>query len=230
MNIHCVQHVPFEGPGSIEAWIRQGGHGLVLTRPYAGEALPAADGVDFLIVMGGPMSIHDEAEFPWLVAEKRFIGEVIAAGKRVLGICLGAQLVASVLGARVYANADKEIGWFPLRLTDAAAKSRLFAGWPSSVEAFHWHGETFDIPPGAVHVAQSAACANQAFVYDGRVVGLQFHLEATPAGVNQLVTHCGAEIIAAPYIQDPASMLAGSRRFEDANRLMADLLTRLAAA
>ena len=117
MRIHYFQHVPFEGLGSIEDWIRSEGYDLFSTRFYRNDPLPELDRIDWLIVMGGPMGANDDHIYPWLAAEKKFIGEAIKKGVRILGICLGAQLIASVLGARVYPNAHKEIGWFHVRLT-----------------------------------------------------------------------------------------------------------------
>jgi GMP synthase (glutamine-hydrolysing) len=225
-----LQHVPFDGLGSIEDWVRRGGHTLGATRFYCGDPLPAIEALDLLVVMGGPMNIYEEASYPWLVDEKRFIEQAIAVGHRVLGICLGAQLIADVLGARVYANSDKEIGWFPVETTEAASEAGLFAAFPRQVEVFHWHGDTFDIPAGAVHVARSAACANQAFVYDERVVGLQFHLETTAASVRQVIAHSAVEIVGGRYIQTPLGMLADARRFDTTYRVMQELLDRLAAA
>ena len=230
MNIHCLQHVPFEGPGSIEDWARRERHTLSTTRFYRGEPLPPVQKVDLLLVLGGPMNIYEALRYPWLVDEKRFIERVIAAGRRVLGICLGAQLVADVLGAKVYANADKEIGWFPVETTEAASASGLFAAFSRQLEVFHWHGDTFDIPAGAVHVTRSAGCANQAFVYDERVVGLQFHLETTPASAQQIITHGASELVEGRYIQMPQAMLADARRFDAINQEMQGLLDRMAAA
>jgi GMP synthase (glutamine-hydrolysing) len=229
MNIHCLQHVPFEGPGSIEDWIRRGGHTLSTTRFYRGERLPPVQKLDLLLVLGGPMNIYEELRYPWLADEKRFIERAIAAGRRVLGICLGAQLVADVLGAKVYPNVDQEIGWFPVEATETASTSGLFAAFPRQLEVFHWHGDTFDIPSGAVHLARSAGCANQAFVYDERVVGLQFHLETTPTSANQIIAHGAGELVAGRYIQTPQAMLADMRRFEVINQEMQGLLDRLAA-
>ena len=229
MKIHYLQHVPFEGLGSIETWARQKGHTLSATRFYQGESLPAIETVDLLIVMGGPMNIYEEASYPWLADEKCFIEQIIAAGRRVLGICLGAQLIADVLGAKVYANSDKEIGWFTVETTEAASRSRLFATFPRQLDAFHWHGDTFDIPDGALHVARSAGCANQAFVYDERVVGLQFHLETTPSSAWQIIAHGEDELVEGRYIQTPQAMFADTRRFDTINLAMQELLDRLAA-
>lgn len=229
MHIHYLQHVEFEGPGSIAAWAQRAGHRLTATRFCDGDGLPALESFDWLVVMGGPMSVHDERVYPWLHQEKRFIEAAIAAGKVVVGICLGAQLIAQVLGARVYPNAVKEIGWFPVERTPQAVATRLGALLPARFEAYHWHGETFDLPADAVHLARSEACAQQAFVYRERIVGLQFHLETTRAGVEQLSTHCAAEIQPGPFVQSAAAMLVDDDRFAALNQQMARLLDGLAA-
>lgn len=230
MHIHYLQHVAFEGLGSIEDWARQKGHTLSATRLYQGEPLPAVEIADLLIVLGGPMNIYQEADYPWLADEKRYIKKAISAGRRVLGICLGAQLIADVLGAKVYANHDKEIGWFPVDATEATSLSKLFSAFPRQLDVFHWHGDTFDIPAGAIHVARSAGCAHQAFVYHERVVGLQFHLETTPASAQQIIAHGEDELVAGRYIQSPQTMLADERRFDTINHTMHELLDRLTSA
>lgn len=227
MNVHYLQHVPFEGLGSIEDWVRRRGHSLGATHFYRGDSPPGVHAVDLLVVMGGPMNIYEEADYPWLAQEKRFIERAIDAGRRVLGICLGAQLVADVLGAKVCRNADKEIGWHPVEKTEPALE--LFSAFPQRTEVFHWHGDTFDIPAGAKHAARSAGCANQAFVYDERVVGLQFHLEMTPSGARQIIAHSASDLVEGRYIQTPREMLADTSRFDAVNHLMQDLLDRLAA-
>jgi GMP synthase (glutamine-hydrolysing) len=227
MNIHYLQHVPFEGLAAIETWAATRGHRLTATRFYAGEALPPPGQPDWLVVMGGPMNIYEEANFPWLAAEKRFIRSAIEAGKVALGVCLGAQLLADVLGGPVTRNACKEIGWFPVNKTAMAARSRVAGALPEEMEAFHWHGDTFAIPPGALHVACSAACENQAFIYDERVVGLQFHLETTPESARLLARHGADELVAGPFIQTAEAMLADERRFSRINDVMWKLLDRL---
>ena len=227
MNIHCLQHAPFEGLAGIETWAVARGHHITATRLHAGEPLPAPGRLDWLVVMGGPMNIYEEEKFPWLAAEKSFIKSVIEAGNVALGVCLGAQLIADVLGGPVRKNALKEIGWFPVRKTEAAARSRVCEALPAEFEAFHWHGDTFALPPGAVHVARSAACENQAFIHDERVVGLQFHLETTPASARLLAQHCADELVAGPFIQTAGAMLANEQRFEQINQTMWKLLDRL---
>jgi len=229
MRLHWFQHVPFEGLGSIEAWALQRGFEVSVTRFYAGDQLPKLEGIDWLVVMGGPMSIHDEADYPWLKAEKMYVRQAIEAGKRVVGICLGAQLIADLLGGAVTRNAHKEIGWFPMELSPEAKRAGLGAVLPWSFDAFHWHGETFSIPPGAMPLGHSEACPNQGFLFDKRVLGLQFHLEMTDAGAHDLILHGADELVEAPYIQNSETMLVEPKRFSAANRLLAQLLDHLAA-
>jgi GMP synthase-like glutamine amidotransferase len=229
MNVHYLQHVPFEGLGSIESWVSEKGHNLTSTRLYAGDPLPAPDRFDLLVIMGGPMSIHDEAEYVWLKAEKWFIKQAIDAGKPVLGICLGAQLIAEGLGAEVYPGKEKEIGWFPITLTKEFSATELGKCLPETMEVFHWHGETFSLPPGAQRIASSTACNNQGFIVDGRVIGLQFHLETTSLSAQSLIDHSRDELIAGPYIQSESVMLENAERFSKNNRLMQVILTYLEA-
>ncbi|MFP5504596.1 MAG: type 1 glutamine amidotransferase [Gammaproteobacteria bacterium] len=228
MHIHFLQHVPFEGLASIRSWIERGGHTVGCTRLYAGDGFPRPETVDFLIVMGGPMGVHDIEQYPWLVAEKGFLRAVIGAGKRVLGICLGAQLIADVFGARVYPNRQKEIGWFPVTRSEDAEASMLGRLLPAEFMAFHWHGDTFDLPPGAVHLGSSAVCRHQAYAVGERILGLQFHLETTPESARELIEHAGDELVDAPTIQTADAMLADGTRFDDLNRLMFTLLDALA--
>ncbi len=226
MRAHYLQHVPFEGLGSIEAWLGANGYQTSVTRLFAGEDLPRLDDVDFLIIMGGPMSVNDEKDFSWLATEKAFVREAIGAGKPVLGICLGAQLIASALGATVYANACKEIGWFPV--TPVGSDSDTFSWLANSVDVFHWHGETFDLPPGAIHLARSEGCEHQAFRIGDSIVGLQFHLETTPESANAIVTNCREELSPSKYVQTEAEILSATgRKYQAINALMDQILSSL---
>ncbi len=226
MRVHVLQHVPFEGLGSIEAWLSQRGAHVTCTRFFESAKLPALAGVDLIIALGGPMSVNDEEQIPWLREERRFLAEALADKKAVLGICLGAQLIASACGSRVYAGLEKEIGWFPV----FAEPSRfdVFA-FPASTEVFHWHGETFDLPSGAVHLARSAACQNQAFQIGERVIGLQFHLETMPASAAAIIDNCANELLPLQrYIQtEPALRGVPMASYAGINRLMADVLEYL---
>jgi len=228
MNIHIIQHVEFEGPGHIGTWIRERRHGCSFSHLYRGEALPAVDSFDRLVVMGGPMNIYEHDRYPWLAAEKEFIGRAVAAGKTVLGICLGAQLIADVLGARVYAGPEKEIGWFPVTLTPEGREAGLFGEVPERFTVFHWHGDTFSLPAGAVRLAASAGCENQAFLYRDRVLGLQFHLESTPESVAAITNQCADEVVEGRYIQPVAVMRSASAEdFAAINRAMEAVLDSL---
>lgn len=150
MRVHYVQHVPFEGLGAIEPWIRARGFTLCATRLFAGDVLPPLADFDWLIVMGGPMGVADEARYPWLAQEKRMIREAVDANKTVLGICLGAQLIAHALDAEVTQNRYKEIGWFVVERCEEARHSALTQRLPSRLLAFHWHGDAFALPAGAI--------------------------------------------------------------------------------
>lgn len=203
MHVHVLQHVPFEGLGSIEVWLTQSGARLTYTRFFASADLPALADIDLIIALGGPMSVNDEKQLPWLREEKHFIAEAVVRNRAVLGICLGSQLIAGALGSRVYPNAEKEIGWFPVFAEPTVPGTVAF---PASIEVFHWHGETFDLPAGAVRLASSAACRNQAFQIGARVIGLQFHLETTPESARAIISNCANELTAHRYIQTESEL------------------------
>jgi len=158
------------------------------------------------------MSVNDEHMHPWLVTEKEFTRQCIAAGKVVIGICLGSQLIASALGCRVYRNEEKEIGWFPIR-KNRQVQSAIFDSLPSEIHVFHWHGETFDLPEGAELIASSAACRNQVFTVGSKVIGMQCHLETTPESLTLLVDHCRVELQSGTWIQQEKEIIAFSKIF-----------------
>ncbi len=226
MRAHSLQHVSFEGLGSIETWLLHAGYEITRTMFYESARLPSPDEIDCLVIMGGPMSVNEEDRYPWLIAEKEFIRAVIKSNKPVLGICLGAQLIASATGGKVFPNPDKEIGWFPIRSV-ATGDAAVFV-FPDSVEVFHWHGETFSLPPGAVRIAESDGCQNQAFQIGNAVIGLQFHLETTPESARELVAHCRDELIPSRYVQREEAILAkGLESYRAINALMGKVLAYL---
>jgi GMP synthase (glutamine-hydrolysing) len=229
MKVFSLEHVPFETPACITDWVKDRDHTLSRVRLFAGEPLPAVDDLDWLVVMGGPMSVHDEAVYPWLAAEKRLIERAVGSGKAVLGICLGAQLIADVLGARVYRNRHREIGWFPVFRTPDSAQSPVFGDLPAWFTAFHWHGETFDIPAGGIRLAQTEATPNQAFEY-GTAWGLQFHLEATQESIEMLIGAAGEEIGDGPYEQSVSAMLSDTSVFSVLTPLLYEVLDRIEVA
>jgi GMP synthase-like glutamine amidotransferase len=225
MKAHILQHVGFEGIGSISQWLETQKAEISWTRFFGADSLPASGSADMIIIMGGPMSANDEARFPWLKQEKQFIRNAIIHGIPVLGICLGAQLIASAMGAKVFPNPAKEIGWFPVR--SAPAPERCFE-LPKDFVPFHWHGETFELPAGAVKLASSDACENQAFQINRNAIGLQFHLETTMESATALIENCRDEIVPGHYIQSEVELRSVPLSFYQAiNSVMNHLLSYL---
>lgn len=236
MNITLFQHVDFEGPAELASLLPSLGHQINLVRLYRGEPVPDAAGMDGLIIMGGPMGVQDSKDYPWLPDEISCIKAVLEARKPVLGICLGAQLMAVALGARVAAmgagvgagvgggvRPHREIGWFPLSRPQGSAPASpgdKLAGALTRLQdltVFHWHGDTFDIPPGALHLAESAACTNQAFRWGTQALGLQFHLEVNQEALGSMVRNGGHELTPGPWIQDAEELSQGAREHGPCN-------------
>jgi len=224
MKIHCLQHVPFEDVSYMGNWAKENGIHFSRIRLYENDPYPHLSDVEALIIMGGPMGAGDYQIFPWLKSEKAYIRKAIQKNKIVVGVCLGAQLIAMVLGAKVYPNPHKEIGWFPVHKTPQAHNTSIGKILPESFMAFHWHGDTFDIPKGAVHLAESKVCKNQAFVYLNRVIALQFHLESTQSSIESLIQNCRDELISAPYIQTADQIRKGYHQIESLNTIMVKLM------
>jgi GMP synthase-like glutamine amidotransferase len=220
LRIHYLQHVPFEPLGSIAPWAERGGHDVIGTHVYAGDVFPEQDAFDALIVMGGPMSVNDEDRHPWMRGEKTFIERTLKEDKCVLGFCLGGQLIASAAGAMVTPNEYREIGWFPIKGTNGA--TGLF---PEEAMVFHWHGERFELPAGAVHLASSEGCGNQAFLLNDKVLAMQFHMEFTSEIVAGLAERLKDEILeGGSYVQNTDTMLGDPQRFRNLKRLCFDTL------
>jgi len=228
VRLHFLQHEPFEDPGSILRWAGERKHSINGSLIFKGEPLPALESFDMLVMMGGYMSVYEEDQYPWLIAEKKFVKQTIRQGKAVLGVCLGAQIIASVLGAKVRRNRYREIGWFPVTLTPGGERSALLDGWPKRFEAFHWHGDAFDLPAGAVKLAESEACANQAFLYGDRTVALQFHVETTADSVRRLVSSCNDDLAGdGPYVQSADAILKNKDPLVKLPKLLFPMLDRL---
>ncbi len=215
MRALVLQHVAVEGPGALGSYLEARGWKLETAALYEGARLPEdAHGYQAVIVMGGPMGVYDEAEYPFLRDEHQFLTRVLAQGVPLLGICLGSQLLAKALGARVYRNPQKEIGWYTVDLTPAGTTDPLFVGLTSPVPVFQWHGDAFDIPAGATPLASSALCANQAFRYGDRVYGLLFHLELTPAIIHSWLKAFHDELVSLRGTIDPERIVVEmSHRF-----------------
>jgi GMP synthase-like glutamine amidotransferase len=229
MRIHYLQHVAFEPPAAIEDWAQEAGHRMTGSHLYRGDALPEVAAFDLLVIMGGPMSVHDEQEHSWLAPEKELVRKAMEHGRGVLGVCLGAQMIASASGARVYRAQQKEIGWFPVRRVTDQDMGALLPEWFTPL---HWHGETFDLPAGAVRLAETDAVPNQAFQVGDNVLGLQFHLEATPESIGLLVENAAHEIQEdQPFQQAPQRILAQTTEASAAVRpVLWRLLDHLAGA
>ncbi len=226
MNVYVLQHVPFEGPGPIADWCIARDHVLHITPLYAAvTVLPDVSHIDLLVIMGGPMNVYDDAVYPWLVAEKQFIKTFLDTGKPVLGICLGAQLLAVCSGGAVGQAQHTEIGWFPVEPTSAAAAVPWL--YPLLVKRpvlFHWHGDRFTIPAGAENLVTTEANDNQAFLLnDGRVVGLQFHPEVTPVLLQQMMAEGRHELRAGGFIQS-ATRIIEEAAYEEAASMMRAVL------
>ena len=220
-------HVPFEGPGIIADWIDEKGHHLHYTKFYEGDTLPDASKVDMLIIMGGPMDVFDFHIHPWMEDEIEWVKDFIDSGKAVLGICLGAQIIAAALGEEVYPGPHREIGWHNLRFFPSLGNYKICNDLPITRKVFHWHGDTFNIPAGATRIAGSQAFPNQGFIYDKHVVALQFHLEVSPESVKELVDNCRDELVEGPYIQSEKEILSEQSSFESNYQVLFQFLDYL---
>jgi len=200
------------------------------THFYLEQPLPAVDDFDWLVIMGGFMSANDDNKYPWLTAEKEFIKKAIDSGKVVLGVCLGAQLIAASLSAKVYKNKYTEIGWFDITGTKEAGETIFADNFRGKLKAFHWHGDTFELPKGAYLLASSSACKNQGFIIDNRIVGFQFHLETTFKMAKDLLGHCAGELDGGKYVQSEKEILSDMSRFDKINKTMCSILDDLQRA
>ncbi|NML37430.1 type 1 glutamine amidotransferase [Chitinophaga sp. G-6-1-13] len=228
MHIHYFQHVPFEGLASIADWIAQGGHTTSHTRWY--DEAPDTTGLedaDLLIIVGGTMGVYEP--YPWIPTETSLIREAIDQGKKILGICLGSQLLAHALGANVYPHKQLEIGWFPIDITFQEQAAPLEKVLPHRLNTFHFHGDTFDVPAGATRFAASAACSNQAFIYGDRVIGLQFHMEMNSAAILEILRY-NTDVFqrSAPFVQSPEKIEQYLHLANENNQTMFRLLDYLA--
>ncbi|CZR01113.1 GMP synthase-Glutamine amidotransferase [Trichococcus flocculiformis] len=200
MEIAILQHVDFEGPVEIENWCRQTGNEYKVYRLFLGEALPKAERTDFLVILGGPMSVLDE--LPWLEEERQLIRVLISQGKPVFGVCLGGQQIAKTLGADIFQGEYREAGWLPIR----TIKSETLGELPEELVVFHWHGEQFGLPEGAERLFTSEVCPNQGFIYKENVIGLQFHFESTKESIESILQNDAAFLDGTAYTQTSAEI------------------------
>jgi GMP synthase (glutamine-hydrolysing) len=227
MRIHALYHEPYEGPGNIKNWADMKGYRINSTSLYNKENLPDTDDFDMLLIMGGSMSVNDEKKYSWLKKEKNLIRESVNKNKAILGICLGAQLISSALGGKVYKNNFMEIGWFPVQFKNTLLNNQLKKILPEELTVFHWHGETFENPPGAIGFASSEATANQAFISGSQVIGLQFHLEMTVNDIKEICNAGKAMLTESSYVQNANQIFSQMHYVEAGNKLMYGILNYL---
>lgn len=211
MRIHCLQHVAFETPGTIAEWAAV--NNSLITYTYLFEetfSFPSLTDFDVLLIMGGYMNVDEEEKFPWLKQEKRFIKDAIDAGRKIIGICLGSQLIASALQCAVYKGKEKEIGFLPVQFSNEAMSNPLFNHFSSPYTLFHWHGDTFDLPENAAVIASTSVCKHQAYFINPNILGLQFHLEMDDIIIEQMLLHDGEELKErGNYIQSAEEIRSG---------------------
>lgn len=228
MKISVLQHAAFEGPGEIEAWATLRGHMIRIHHLYRGDELPTLDSFDSLVVMGGEMNIYQDRDYPWLKPERNLIHSALQQDKKIVGICLGSQLIADALGSRVHQNAEYEIGWLPIIFTDEGRNA--FPELPPTATVLHWHGDTFELPPCATRLAMSQGCPEQGFVIKRKCLGLQFHFEVDPALAKQMVEGSSDNWPKGIYVQSPKLILEDSSTYYEKNRkILYGLLDRFFA-
>jgi len=227
MHIHAIIHASFEKLGVIEDWAHQHGHILTVTHTYKGEKLPDIASFDFLIVMGGPQSETELDKYSYLQDEVIFTKKAIDKNKAVLGICLGAQIIGESLGAKTERSPNKEVGVYPIKLTEEGRADSIFKLFPENFDVVHWHNDMPGIPEGGVLLAYSEGCPRQVFKFGDRVYGLQCHMEMTSELVETMVSHCSEDLHPGKYVQEGRVLV--NRNMTEINHKMTMILDHLAA-
>ncbi|MCY9002438.1 type 1 glutamine amidotransferase [Peribacillus frigoritolerans] len=225
MKVHYIQNDPQVGPGKIEIWASQRGYTLTSTKVYEKCDFPPLNEVDFLIVLGGPMGTYEEETYSWLSLEKQFIREAVENNKFVLGICLGAQLIANALGGKVYPHTHKEVGWWPVEQNKEAINVELTCGLFEKFTALHFHGDTFDLPEEAILIASSKGCKNQLFIYKDYVIGIQFHPEMTNQQIDNTLKNY--EIGEGEFVQKPENIVNQFALLQESTDMLFRLLDNI---
>ncbi len=227
MRILLLQHDPLDGPGALLEWAESRGHSVACCLICQGEPLPPLASFELLVSLGGPMGAYEEEKHPWLATEKEYLRQALAAGKKILGLCLGCQLLADALGGKAFRHTCKEFGWQPI---EPLPEGDSWFGTGGTFYAFQWHGDTYTLPPGAVHLARNAAAEQQAFVLEGArgglVMGLQFHLEWTEQMAREALAEPGVAPPPSPFVQTPEEILSDLSLFETAKQRFFALLDR----
>jgi len=230
MRLLLLQHDPLDGPGALTDWAAEHGYSVAICLICQGEPLPPLESFDLLVSLGGPMGAYEEEKHPWLAAEKEYLRQALTAGKKILGLCLGAQLLADALGGKAFRHTCKEFGWQPIEPLTAGL---TWFGGNSVFQAFQWHGDTYSLPPGAVQLARNEAAEQQAFLIEapggGKVLGLQFHLEWTEQMAREALAEPGVAPPPSPSVQTPEEILSDLSLFDTARSRFFELMDRLAA-
>lgn len=210
MHIHFIQHVSFEYPGSMVKWAVDNNYTTSFSNLSETEIFPPLGSFDMLVIMGGPMGVYEEEKYCWLKKEKLFIRSAIDDGKKILGICLGSQLLAEVLEAKVYPHHQKEIGWWPVQKTDHHPMTKFL---PDEFTGFHLHGDTFDLPSGAVQLFKTSGCEQQGFMYGNNIIALQFHPEIEKELLISMMEHEKEEAESSAYVQSTKEIIQQADSF-----------------
>ena len=227
MRILLLQHDPLDGPGALLEWAESRGHSVACCLICQGEPLPPLESFDMLVSLGGPMGAYQEEKHPWLADEKEYLRMALAAGKKILGLCLGCQLLADALGGKAFRHTCKEFGWQPI---DPLPSGAAWFGTTEVFKAFQWHGDTYSLPPGAVQLARNQAAEQQAFFLEapggGKVLGLQFHLEWTERMAREALAEPGVAPPPSPSVQTPEEILSDLSLFDSAKKRFFAMLDR----
>lgn len=230
MRLLLLQHDPLDGPGALTEWASERGHSVTICMICQGEPLPPLDSLDLLVSLGGPMGAYEEEKHPWLVSEKECLRQAVAEGKKILGLCLGCQLLADALGGKAFRHTCKEFGWQPIQPLEAGS---AWFGRAHSFQAFQWHGDTYSLPPGAIQLARNEAAEQQAFLMEapsgGRVLGLQFHLEWTETMAREALAEPDVAPPPSPSVQTPEEILSDLSLFDSARERFFALMDKLVA-
>jgi GMP synthase-like glutamine amidotransferase len=216
MRLLFLQHDPLDGPGALLEWAAERGYSAAMCLVSSGDPLPGLETFDLLVSLGGPMGAYEEEKHPWLVLEKQYLRDAFAAGKKIVGLCLGCQLLADALGGKAFRHSCKEFGWQPIELTVAGRAWFEMEGdalvlrqhQEASFRAFQWHGDTYSLPPGAIQLARNDAAEQQAFLIGNQVLGLQFHLEWTEQMLRDALAEPGVAPPPSPSVQSPEEIMS----------------------
>ncbi|MDP1834361.1 MAG: homoserine O-succinyltransferase [Chlamydiales bacterium] len=209
MKIQFVIHADFELPGIIDIWAKESGFTTNICRPFAGEQLPVVSDFDWLIVMGGPQTPLEPERYPYLIKEIALIRQSVEADKTVLGFCLGAQLIGEAFGARTERSPNKEVGIYPIHLTEEGKQDPLLQGMPSTFSVMHWHNDMPGLTAASKVLAVSDGCPRQIIRYGEKVYGFQCHPESTLSDIKNMIANCADDLVPARYVQTAEEILSG---------------------